>query len=56
MKRVICVALAGAFLGGCATDAEVRDTCANHGGVRAVSGNAMRRYVSCIDGYFRTVR
>jgi hypothetical protein len=41
---------------GCATQDDVRAACAAHGGVRAVSGNTVRKYVTCIDGHYRTVR
>lgn len=48
--------VAVALLTGCATQQEVRDACAEHGGVNAASGNAARKYVACRDGYFRVVR
>lgn len=38
------------------TDHQVRQACASHEGVAVVNGNANRKYVTCRDGYFRTVR
>lgn len=41
---------------GCATESEVRTVCKPHNGVNAVSGNSVRKWVACKDGYFKVVR
>lgn len=41
---------------GCATQDDVRRACADHDGVNAVSGNGVRKYVACRDGFYRAVR
>jgi hypothetical protein len=55
-RRLLCVVLLVATLGGCATQSEVRATCAQHRGMGAVNGNMVRKFVACKDGYYRTVR
>lgn len=54
-RRILPLLLVLAFAG-CATQDDVRAACAAHDGVRAVNGNAVRKFVTCTDGYYRTVR
>jgi hypothetical protein len=44
------------LVSGGATQAEVRAACAHHGGVSAATGNGVRKFVACRDGFYRTVR
>lgn len=58
MKRVLILSAAVLSLlaTACAEDAEVREACADHGGVSAVSGSSIRKFVACKDGDYKTVR
>jgi hypothetical protein len=51
---VLVLVVVALFFG--ASTAEVRVACTHHGGVSSVNGNAVRKYVACRDGTFKTVR
>lgn len=55
-RRVVALLVFAVAVAGCASQSDVRDACDGHGGVNAVSGNAVRKYVACRDGFYRTVR
>lgn len=56
----LLIVLAVLLLSSCSrhggSEAAVREACARHHGVAAVSGNGFRKYVACRDGYFKVVR
>lgn len=54
-RALLALALA-VTLAGCATQDDVRSVCRDHGGVQAANGNAFRKFVSCRDGFYKTVR